>query len=171
MTTSRAEFRLHLRYNNAPARLMGKGFRLGLVDRHQWQQEKDRELKIQVEVAALKSRMVAPTRRNLELLAAVSRDPIRKPVSLAELLARPEIRYDDLERFGHVRRVGRELLPDVCERARELLELFAPANLGQAGRVEGVSSEEVTRLLGRVRQGAADAVGAGNADAVDEVVA
>jgi tRNA uridine 5-carboxymethylaminomethyl modification enzyme len=190
MTTSRAEFRLHLRYNNAPARLMGKGYQLGLVDRGTWQDEKDRELKIQIEVAALKSRMVAPTRRNLELLAEISPVPIKKPVSLAELLARPEVRHEQLERFGHVRHLSRELVPDVeealryesylarldeqrasflalerveiprafdyaevpglSETSRTRLETFAPASLGQAGRVEGVTPEEVTRLLARL---------------------
>lgn len=190
MTTSRAEFRLHLRYNNAPSRLMGVGYRLGLVDRHTYQQEKDRELRIQMEVAALKSRVVAPTRRNLELVAGISPTPIRKPVSLAELLARPEVSHAQLERFGHVRRVPLDLVPDVEELLRyesylerldgqrasfltlervgiptgfdftavpglsaesqRRLAVFAPVSVGQAGRVEGVTPEEVTRLLARL---------------------
>lgn len=190
MTTSHAEFRLHLRYNNTPARLMSKGYQLGLVERHTFQQERERELRIQMEVATLKATTVAPTRRNLELLAEVSPTPIRKVATLAELLARPEVTHEHLERFGHVRRVPRELVPEVeellryesyldrldaqrasfltlervrippafdyttvpglTEETRTRLAVFAPVSVGQAGRVEGVTAEEVTRLLARV---------------------
>ncbi|MBI4862464.1 MAG: tRNA uridine-5-carboxymethylaminomethyl(34) synthesis enzyme MnmG [Candidatus Riflebacteria bacterium] len=191
MTTSRAEFRLHLRYSNAPARLMGSGYRLGLVDRWTYQEEKDRDLKIQLEMLRLKASLVAPTRRNNEILAEFSPYRLKKPVSLAELLARSEVAFHQLERFGHVRRVPSELVHEVEERlkyesylaridgqrasylrlerveippgfdfasvaglpppVRETLELFGPATVGQASRVEGVPREEITRLLGHLQ--------------------
>lgn len=211
MTTSRAEFRLHLRYNNAPARLMSKGFALGLVDRHTFQLEKERELRIQMEVATLKSKSVAPTKRNQELLAEVSPAPLRKPATYAELLARPEIGHAHLERFGHVRSVPNELVPDVLEllryesyldrldaqrasfltleriaipadfdyasvpgltdETRQRLAVFAPVSVGQAGRVEGVTPEEVTRLLARVAPTPAEAPADAHVRALEETLA
>jgi tRNA uridine 5-carboxymethylaminomethyl modification enzyme len=118
MTTSRAEFRLHLRYANAPARLMGKGWRLGLVDRATYQREKERDLAVQLELLALKSRKISPSRRNREIVTSFSPSGLRKPITLAELLARPEVRWEHLARLGHVPRVPAALLPEVEELLR-----------------------------------------------------
>jgi len=101
VTTSRAAFRLHLRYDNAPARLMQIGFRLGFVDREIFSIEREREIRLQLEVLRIKSTRVCPSKRTQGILDELGAAPLKKPVSLAELLARPEIGLAGIERFGY----------------------------------------------------------------------
>lgn len=101
MTTSRSEFRLHLRYDNAPMRLMGIGHRLGLVDREVFVREKERQLAVELEVLRLEATVVRPTRAHQAQLERLGERPLSKPVTAAELLARPRVSYADLRRFGY----------------------------------------------------------------------
>ena len=96
MTTSRAEFRLVIRNDNATERLMADGYALGLVPRGTLAAEHARALAAQIETCRLRTVPVRPTRAVQQALVALGSDPPAKKESLAEVLARPRVHHRDL---------------------------------------------------------------------------
>jgi len=90
--TSRAEYRLLLREDNADLRLREIGFRIGLLDTETWRSFQDKKKAIEKMIALLNSERIPPTPRVNDALIEIGSAPIRQTVSLAELLRRPEIR-------------------------------------------------------------------------------
>lgn len=96
MFTSRAEYRLLLREDNADLRLTEKGRTLGLVDDERWSRFEQKREAIARETARLASSWVHPNTPQAEALAGKLKNPIAREYSLAELLKRPELQYADL---------------------------------------------------------------------------
>ncbi|MGD9559470.1 MAG: tRNA uridine-5-carboxymethylaminomethyl(34) synthesis enzyme MnmG [Oscillospiraceae bacterium] len=95
MMTSRSEYRLYLRQDNADARLTPLGREIGLVDDARWQKYCEKSAKIEREIERLKSAKVRP--ENAEaLLAEKEMTPLKTAVSAFELLRRPQIGYADV---------------------------------------------------------------------------
>ncbi|NPV03579.1 MAG: tRNA uridine-5-carboxymethylaminomethyl(34) synthesis enzyme MnmG [Syntrophaceae bacterium] len=99
MFTSRAEYRLLLREDNATIRLMGKGHALGLVPDEHYRDLQGRVARIGSTIRYLASRTVYPSAETNRILAERGSLPIRKPLSLFNLLKRPDMGYDDLAAF------------------------------------------------------------------------
>ncbi|MBW2310475.1 MAG: tRNA uridine-5-carboxymethylaminomethyl(34) synthesis enzyme MnmG [Deltaproteobacteria bacterium] len=97
MFTSRAEYRLLLREDNADQRLMEKGFELGLIDSDTMDEMKDRQRQIAEEVKRIKGTTIHPSPKVNEQLAKRDSSPITQPTTLGQLLKRPELHYEDLE--------------------------------------------------------------------------
>jgi len=96
MFTSRAEYRLLLREDNADLRLTEKGRAIGLVDDERWARFEAKRDAIEVETARLKKHFVHPGTPAATALADKLKNPIAREYSLAELLKRPELSYADL---------------------------------------------------------------------------
>jgi tRNA uridine 5-carboxymethylaminomethyl modification enzyme len=93
--TSRGEFRLLLRQDNADLRLTETGYRLGLVDRDQYDLLIQKKEFLDKELSRLKSITLSPGGPIEQLLAESGSAPLQHPVTAEELIRRPEITYPD----------------------------------------------------------------------------
>jgi tRNA uridine 5-carboxymethylaminomethyl modification enzyme len=99
MFTSRAEYRLILREDNAVIRLMGKGCELDLVDQAQYLALQDKIKKIEQGIEHLKASPIKPTTATNEQLAGLNTPPLNNHTTLYGLLKRYELSYDNLAGF------------------------------------------------------------------------
>jgi tRNA uridine 5-carboxymethylaminomethyl modification enzyme len=97
MFTSRAEYRLLLREDNADLRLTAIGRDLGLVNDFRWQQFQNKSESIDTELARLKKVWIHPNTPAALNINALLEKPMSREYSLADLLARPELNYDALQ--------------------------------------------------------------------------
>lgn len=96
MFTSRAEYRLLLREDNADLRLLEKGYQLGLHDLNTYKELLERREAIKEEITRLKTVVVVPSKEVAAFLEAKKSVPIQEPTTLDKLLKRPELTYDDI---------------------------------------------------------------------------
>jgi len=96
MFTSRAEYRLLLREDNADLRLTGKGRELGLVDDARWERFQRKREAIEAENRRLAATWIHPGTPEADTLARKLGKPIGREYSLADLLKRPELDYRDV---------------------------------------------------------------------------
>lgn len=188
MMTSRAEYRLLLRQDNADIRLSGYGYKVGLVSKERYEYVERKKEMIEEEVKRLKSVVVGGTDKVNSVIGKFGSTPLNNGISLADLIKRPELSYGAVEELDSDRP---ELPPDVVEQvninikyegyisreltqvahfkkmeskkipkdidydkisglrieARQKLKSYAPASIGQASRISGVSPADITVLL------------------------
>jgi tRNA uridine 5-carboxymethylaminomethyl modification enzyme len=167
MFTSRAEYRLLLREDNADLRLTETGRRLGLVGDAQWRAFEEKREAIERERARLRDIWVHPESLGAGRLREILGDELRRPSRALDLLARPEVDYRalmDLAGMGpgaedpkvaeqleiqckYAGYLGRQQDEIDRQRAQESLQLPAGIDFAQ---IRGLSAE-VSEKLGRVR--------------------
>jgi len=94
--TSRAEYRLLLRQDNADLRLTPLGYEIGLISEERYKKFLNKKDRINNEIERLKKTVVPPGEKINKLLEKKSSSPVNTGIRLSELLKRPEISYDDL---------------------------------------------------------------------------
>ena len=103
MMTSRAEYRLLLRQDNADQRLTAKGYEIGLIDQERYERLLKKEKLIETEMERLKKTYVGTTEEVQKLLEENGSTPLTSGSNLAELVRRPELSYEILSPLDHNR--------------------------------------------------------------------
>ena len=96
MFTSRAEYRLILREDNADMRLTETGYKLGLVDEQRWQAFSKKQQQVDNEIKRLQTTRIGPDAISEQEAVRVLGKPLNKDTSLYDMLRRPEVSYDSL---------------------------------------------------------------------------
>lgn len=96
MMTSRAEYRLILRQDNADLRLTKKGYEIGLISEERYQNLLEKENQIKEEVERLQHTSVGASKEVQTVLEGLGTTPLNSGATLAELIRRPELSYDDI---------------------------------------------------------------------------
>jgi tRNA uridine 5-carboxymethylaminomethyl modification enzyme len=96
MFTSRAEYRLSLREDNADQRLSGYGYKIGLLSEENYRQVLDRREKIQAHIGLFKEKFIKPSDKVNETLEKLGTTGLSSAQSLANLLKRPEVGLKDI---------------------------------------------------------------------------
>lgn len=97
MMTSRAEYRLHLRQDNADVRLTPKGYKIGLIKEDRYEKFLMKQKSISKEIERLKSKTVPPSEKVNNFLKKYESSQIGTGIKLYDLLKRPEITYEALK--------------------------------------------------------------------------
>ena len=112
MMTSRSEYRLILRQDNADQRLTPIGHKIGLISDERYQKLLSKIKLVDDEIKRVKSTNISPNSELNAFLESIGTSPMTTGCKLADLIRRPQVKYDDLAKYD----VSRETLPDdVCE--------------------------------------------------------
>ncbi|MFC4257696.1 tRNA uridine-5-carboxymethylaminomethyl(34) synthesis enzyme MnmG [Marinobacter lacisalsi] len=141
MFTSRAEYRLILREDNADLRLTEAGHHLGLVDDERWRRFNDKREAIVAERQRLETTRIHPKTDQSAIADGYLKQPMARDNTLAELLRRPEISYAEIAEIG-----GDRAGADAVEQQVEIEIKYEGYISRQADEIDRLRRNEETRL-------------------------
>ena len=160
MMTSRAEYRLLLRQDNADLRLRKKGWEVGLIDDETYHKLQEKERRIQEEIERVEHATVGGSAEVQSLLESLNSTLLKSGATIAELIRRPELNYKVLAPIDKERP---ELPEDVCEQVeinikydgyirRQMKQVEQFKKLEQKKLPEDINYEDVGSLRIEARQ-------------------
>lgn len=188
MMTSRAEYRLVLRQDNADERLTPIGYEIGLISGERYEKFLSKQKQIEEEIERVSNLNIGTGEKVQEFLREHKSTPLVSGTTLAELIKRPELNYDILSEIdenrprtseevgqqvnirikyeGYIlrqnqqiqqfKKLEKKMIPEDIDyddvkslrtEARQKLKEALPSNVGQAGRISGVSPADVNVLV------------------------
>lgn len=143
MMTSRSEYRLLLRQDNADARLTGIGHEVGLIGEERFARFLCKQQQVEAEIKRLSKAVAAPSGAMNALLVSRETTEITTGVKLADLLRRPRIGYSDLAPFDSARK---PLPAEVCEQAEISIkyEGYIKKQLAQVEQMRGLEQKALS---------------------------
>ena len=102
LLTSRAEYRLLLRHDNADIRLRNKAYEVGLISDEKYNKFKEKVRKIEELTSLLQEKRVTPKQETNEYLLSINTTKLKDGISLYDLLKRPEITMEHIEHFVEI---------------------------------------------------------------------
>ncbi|WP_107805451.1 tRNA uridine-5-carboxymethylaminomethyl(34) synthesis enzyme MnmG [Campylobacter concisus] len=162
MFTSRAEYRLLLREENAILRLGGYGHELGLLDDETFKKIENIKRNLKEGLEFLNETQITPNKANLELLASLNEEPISQNVSLQKIVARKSFTAEKLrkldERFATLDDASMDQILTECkyqhyiseqknqiEKMKDMMDVKIPENFDFRS-ISGLSNEVVEKL-------------------------
>ena len=160
MLTSRAEYRLLLRQDNADLRLTEKGYAAGLVSEERYQTFLDKRKAIDTELERLKNVYVGTSQKVQEIIETKGSTPLRSGIALAELLKRPELDYYDFNEVDETRPyLDRDIIEQVLIElkyegyiSRQLKQVEQFKKLEKKGIPEDINYDDVYSLRLEAKQ-------------------
>ena len=142
MLTSRSEYRLILRSDNADQRLTALGREIGLIDDRRWELFNTKQFNIAAEKVRLNTTRVKELDEIGKAIAEHTQLPIRSSVTLSELLKRPGFHYADLEKFG----LGAPTIDRSEKEGAEIDIKYAGYIVRQQNQIEQTAKQEHRKL-------------------------
>lgn len=142
MMTSRSEYRLMLRQDNADLRLTEKGYEIGLISRERWNCFCQKKQAIQKEIQRLENTVIKPTEAVNSILLSLESSPISSGVKLADLLKRSELNYQNIKEMD----TERTTLPDSVTEEAEIEIKYAGYIKLQLDQIEDFKKLENKKL-------------------------
>ncbi|HNX82237.1 MAG TPA: tRNA uridine-5-carboxymethylaminomethyl(34) synthesis enzyme MnmG [Candidatus Omnitrophota bacterium] len=142
MFTSRVEYRLILREDNADQRLAKFGYDLGLVSLECYRRVQEKEKAIAAGISFLNSHHLKPSAKTTQALEQLGTAPIRRPTALSEILKRPQITFAQLRQLDQ----GVETIPDFASAGVEIDVKYAGFVTRQLAEVERFKNLEKIKL-------------------------
>ena len=116
MMTSRAEYRLLLRQDNADMRLTPVGYEIGLISEKRYRKFCEKKQQVEREIQRLENTVIPPSGMLNDYLASIGSTPVKTGIRLSELLRRPEVTYEGLNQIDDQR-------PQLSYAVKELVEI------------------------------------------------
>ncbi len=140
--TSRAEYRLLLRQDNADLRLTEIGHSIGLVSDERYKKFIERKNQIDEEIKRLRSIKITPTEKTNEILNELGTSSLNSPTTLEELLKRPELNYEKLKIFDQERK---QLPADIVEEVEisTIYEGYIRRQMAQAAQFKKMENKKI----------------------------
>jgi tRNA uridine 5-carboxymethylaminomethyl modification enzyme len=157
--TSRSEYRLLLRQDNADLRLTDIGHRVGLIGEERYREFIEKRRAIDAEISRLEKTVIPPSEKNNEILRSLGSAEITTGAKLSELLRRPELSYAALREMD----VNRPDLPGAVVRTAEIQVKYAgyiKRELAEVERVKRLEEKKIpddidyTKILGLKQESA-----------------